>query len=77
MAQQQRVRTITGRPMTPDLLVRTGGLGAFPETPAGYDAGGAWVNKYRIHTCHGYVEDSNQDVGVLRLERIRESGRES
>ncbi len=76
MAQQNRARTIVGRPMTPDLLVLTGGLNSFPETPVEFDPGGAWVNRYRIHTCHGYFEDANKDVGVLRLERIPEPGGE-
>jgi len=64
-----KTRTIVGRPMTPELLVRTGGLGALPETPADFDPAGEWVNKYRIHTCHGYIESGNEDVGLLRLER--------
>jgi hypothetical protein len=58
--------------MSPDLLVRIGGLTAFPAAPPGFIPGGAWVNRYRIHTCHGYFESGNDDVGVLRLERLPE-----
>ncbi len=56
--------------MTPDLLVRIGGLTEFPPAPKEFQPEGAWVQKYRIHTCHGYVESSNEDAGVLRVERV-------
>lgn len=67
---QQRVRTIVGEPMTPDLMTRIGGLTGFPPTPEDYQPDGNWVNTYRIHTCHGYFEDGNEDQGVLRIERV-------
>jgi len=58
--------------MTPDLLARIGGMTDFTPAPPGFLPGAAWVNEYRIHTCHGYVENGNEDVGVLRLERSPE-----
>ena len=67
---QQRVRTIVGVPMTPELLTRIGGLTEFPPTPKEFQPDGEWVNTYRIHTCHGYFESGNEDKGVLRVERV-------
>ncbi len=69
MAQRRTGRTIVAEPLTPALLARLGALEEVPETPADFRPSGAWVNKYLIFTCHGYVESGNQGVGVLRLER--------
>ncbi len=74
MPQSKQVRTIVGRPMTPDLMAKIGGLDQFPPAPPGFDPSGAWVQTYRIHTCHGYFESGNDDEGLLRLERIPGSG---
>lgn len=73
--QQRQTTTIVGQPMTPELLARIGGLGEFPRSPTDFQPDGAWVNRYRIHTCHGYFESGNRDQGVLRVERIPEDGR--
>lgn len=74
MASKTSVRTIIGVPLTPEVLLRIGGIHRLPVTPAGFDPGGAWVNAYRIFTCHGYIEDGNQNVGELRLERVPGAG---
>ena len=74
MPQQQRVRTIVGSPMTPDLMSRIGGLDEFPVPADGFDPAGAWVHTYRVHTCHGYFEGGNVDRGLLRIERLPGDG---
>ncbi|MHC4327386.1 MAG: hypothetical protein ACYSWW_04600 [Planctomycetota bacterium] len=67
MAKQQR--TIVGENLTPTLLRELGGVDKFPRTPAGFQPDGNWTNKYRIWTCHGYRESSNENVGSLRITR--------
>lgn len=56
--------------MSPALLVRIGAITKLPGPSRNFKPETAWVNKYRIHTCNGYVESGNENVGVLRLERI-------
>ena len=60
-------RTIVGYPLVPDLLGDLNLLQGFPETPADFDPNGQWTNTYRIMTCHGYREEGNEDIGLLRL----------
>ena len=62
-------RTIVGYPLVPDLLRDMNLLQGFPETPADFDPNGQWTNTYRIMTCHGYREDGNEDIGLLRLSK--------
>ena len=62
-------RTIVGYPLVPDLLGDMNLLRGFPETPADFDPNGQWTNTYRIMTCHGYREDGNEDIGLLRLSK--------
>ena len=62
-------RTIVGYPLVPDLLGDMNLLQGFPETPADFDPNGQWTNTYRIMTCHGYREDGNEDIGLLRLSK--------
>ena len=62
-------RTIVGYPLVPDLLGDMNLLQGFPETPADFDPNGQWTNTYRIMTCHGYREEGNEDIGLLRLSK--------
>ena len=62
-------RTIVGENLTPTVLKELGGVDKFPTTPADFKPDGDWTNKYRIWTCHGYRESSNENVGSLRLQR--------
>ena len=62
-------RTIVGYPLVPDLLGDLNLLQGFPETPADFDPNGQWTNTYRIMTCHGYREEGNEDIGLLRLSK--------
>ncbi len=62
-------RTVVGEPPTPAMLRRIGGVRAFPPPAAGFQPGGEWSQSYRIFACHGYIEENNQTVGRLRLER--------
>jgi len=73
MAKKQSKRTIVGSPLTPVLLKELGALNEFPFTPEDFKPDGNWTNKYRIWTCHGYRESSNENVGFVRLKRIPES----
>ncbi|MFC1636818.1 hypothetical protein ACFL5Z_18490 [Planctomycetota bacterium] len=70
MAKQ---RTIVGSPLTPELLKELGAVDIFPSTPRDFKPAEDWTNTYRIWTCHGYRESGNENVGFLRLKRIRES----
>ncbi len=65
----KRQRTIVGENLTPTVLKELGGVDEFPTTPAGFQPEGNWTNKYRIWTCHGYRESSNDNVGSLRISR--------
>jgi len=65
--------TIVGEPLTPTLLKELGAVKSFPSTPANFNPGREWVNTYRIWTCHGYRESGNQNVGFLRIRRVRDS----
>ncbi len=70
MQAQRRVeRTIIASPLSPALLREIGGWNGPPPTASEFKADGAWVQTYRIYTCHGYRESGNEDRGVLRLER--------
>ncbi len=75
MAKDSRARTAVGEPLTPAVLARLGVLEKLPETPADFSPAGAWVNKYLVFTCHGYVETGNEGIGVLRLERSPDANR--
>ena len=66
-------RTIVGSPLTPTMLRELGAVDAFPSTPRDFNPADTWVNAYRIWTCHGYRESGNQNVGFLRIERVRDS----
>jgi len=66
-------RTIVGEPLTPSLLKELGAIESLPSTPAHFHPGREWVNSYRIWTCHGYRENGNQNVGYLRIRRVRDS----
>lgn len=68
-------RTIVGENLTPTLLRELGGVDKFPRTPAGFEADGNWTNKYRIWTCHGYRESSNEIVGSLEITRRADSAK--
>ena len=70
MAKQ---RTIVGSPLTPALLKELGAVDVLPSTSRDFNPADAWVNAYRIWTCHGYRESGNQNVGFLRIERVRDS----
>jgi hypothetical protein len=72
MAKKQR--TIVGSPLTPTLLKKLDALNKLPFTPEDFKPDGNWVSMYRIWTCHGYRERSNENVGFLRIERIGSSG---
>jgi len=73
MAKKQ---TIVGSPLTPELLSELGAVDEFPSTPEDFEPSGNWGNTYRIWTCHGYRESSNQDVGFLRIhKKIEEQGK--
>ena len=73
MAKQQR--TIVGENLTPTVLRELGAVNRFPRTPAGFQPDGNWTNKYRIWTCHGYRESSNENVGSLRITRRVDSNK--
>jgi len=66
-------RTIVGSPLTPALLKELGAVDALPSTSRDFNPADAWVNAYRLWTCHGYRESGNQNVGFLRIERVRDS----
>ncbi len=73
MAKKQ---TIVGSPLTPKLLSELGAVDEFPPTPEDFEPSGNWANTYRIWTCHGYRESSNEDVGFLRIRKqIKEQGK--
>jgi len=72
MAKKQ---TIVGTPLTPKLLKELDAMDEFPSTPEDFKPSGNWVNTYRIWTCHGYRESSNENVGFLRIrKKIEEQG---
>jgi len=72
MAKKQ---TIVGSPLTPELLSELGAVDQFPSTSEEFSPSGNWVNTYRIWTCHGYRESSNDNVGFLRIRKnIEEQG---
>jgi len=66
MAKKQ---TIVGSPLNPKLLSELGAVDEFPSTPEDFKPSGNWANTYRIWTCHGYRESSNDDVGFLRIKK--------
>ncbi len=68
-------RTIVGENLTPTLLKELGGVNKFPPTPAGFQPDGNWTNNYRIWTCHGYRESSNDNVGSLQIARRADSAK--
>ncbi len=71
MAKKKAKRTIVGRPLTPGMLrQQLDALDEFASTPEDFKPEGNWVNTYRIWTCHGYIESSNDNVGLLRIERV-------
>lgn len=74
MAKKQ---TIVGSPLTPKLLSELGAMDEFPSTTEDFKPSGNWVNTYRIWTCHGYRESSNEDVGFLRIRKHIEEQRQT
>mgnify|MGYP000997166384 CR=1 FL=1 len=65
-------RTILGTPLIPGVLHDLGALGASfpPPRPKDFDPTGAWTHVYRVWTCHGYIEEDNDTVGFLRVDRV-------
>jgi hypothetical protein len=66
-------RTIVGSPLTPTLLNALSALRDFPPSSEDFKPHGNWINTYRIWTCHGYRESSNENVGFLRIKRLIDS----
>jgi hypothetical protein len=67
---KKRKRTIVGEPLAPRILGEMGALPAgWPEGGGGFDPEGRWTGTWRVWTCHGYVEQSNETRGHLRIER--------
>ena len=58
-----------GRPLTPAVLAELKALTGWPPPSDDFQRDGDWVHSYRIWTCHGYTDRSNQEQGFLRLQR--------
>jgi len=74
MIMAKKKRTIVGSPLTPSMLVELEAITKHSPAPGNFKPAGNWVHSYRIWTCHGYRESSNENVGFLRIERIGDSG---
>ena len=74
MIMAKKKRTIVGSPITPSMLVDLDAITKLSPTPGNFKPAGNWAHSYRIWTCHGYRESSNENVGLLRIERIGNSG---
>jgi hypothetical protein len=66
---EDRETGILGVPLSPEVLRRIGALKNVPPLPDGFRPDGDWTLSYRIFGCHGYVDQSNETVGVLRIRR--------
>ncbi len=74
MALSPRVRTIVGAPISPAMLAALGDFGEIPPCPGDFDPRGNFEHTYRIWTCHGYRESGNENVGYLKIRRLKGGG---
>lgn len=68
---------ILGEPLTPVVLDKIGSLADWPPGANGFRPDGDWVHTYRIWTCHGYTDRGNVNRGVMRIERMAGTAKES
>ena len=66
----KKKRTIVGSPITPSMLVDLDAVTKLSPAPGDFSPAGNWMHSYRIWTCHGYRESGNENIGLLRIERI-------
>ena len=62
---------VVAEPLTPAVLDKMGALAAWPPASDVSGPNEENVQMYRIWTCHGYTDRSNEDRGFLRLQRSR------
>jgi len=63
-------------PLTPTVLSEMEVLEAAPLPQGEFDPAGHWRHQYRVWTCYGYRNQSNQDQGTLTIERAPGRGQE-